>query len=396
MDEALKRANSILSAIVCGTVLLSSCIKQPEELPVPETALELVKEMGNGWNLGNTMECVAKDCRFATDFEQAWGNIKTTQACMDGIRDSNIKSVRIPVAWSNLMSTEGGKYTISQDYFDRVDQIVNYALNDGLYVIINIHWDGGWWSDFGAADSTIKRDRAFRKFQSMWTQIAVHYRDYSKRLIFECANEDLGDKLGEGNRKFDSDKCYETCNFLNQAFVDIVRNAGGKNDSRFLLISGYNADIDKTCDDRFVVPTDVIDNHLLISVHYYTPAQYCLISNVGNSWGYRDSWGTPLDKAVMKADFEKMQKFSEQGYGVVVGEYGVARTVEGKSQTLKDGTFDYVQSIVDTSKEYNYCPMFWDSGFWYDRRACKFRYDELTNIFTNADADETTTETTTE
>ena len=387
MTNTSKRLSRLLAVVLCGATFFSGCSNttdsQKVEETVPDTALELVEDMGNGWNLGNTMESVVDNGDFATDFEQAWGNIKTTQECIDGIKGYNFKSVRIPVAWSNMMSDDGN-YTINQDYFNRVDEIVDYVLNDDMYAIINIHWDGGWWADFGSAKQEV-RDEALKKYQAMWTQIADHYKDYSKKLIFESANEELGSKFQEDNEDFTEDECYETCNAINQEFVDIVRNSGGNNDSRFLLIAGYNTDIDMTCDDRFTMPTDTIDDHLMVSVHYYTPSQYCIASSEGNSWGYRDSWGTPVDKAMMNANFEKMTKFTEQGYGVVIGEYGVTLKFKDGERSLKDGTFDYMQSVVNISNDYNFCPILWDAGNWYSRTRCKFDNEELANIYLNAD-----------
>ncbi len=221
-----------------------------------KTAIEIAKEMGDGINLGNTMEAVAGgnpwfDVTNVTNWETAWGQPKTTRAMIDGMKKAGFESIRIPVAWSNMMSKDG-TYKIPDVFFDRVDEIIGYAYANGMYVIINIHYDDGWWDDFA-------RDEAgtMKRYKAMWTQIAGHYKDYDEKLIFESANEELGDKLG-----------YALVNRINQAFVDLVRASGGNNGLRYLLIAGFNTDIDKTCSSEYRMPADTCRNHLLISVHY--------------------------------------------------------------------------------------------------------------------------------
>ncbi|MDR3597604.1 cellulase family glycosylhydrolase [Clostridium sp.] len=342
-----------------------------------KTAIEVTQEMGYGWNLGNTMEATASwlpaDAT-AYDYEKAWGMPTTTKAMIDGLKASGINSVRIPVAWSNLMSKDG-KYTISQSYFDRVDQIISYVLDNNMYAIINDHWDGGWWSNFGSNDEAV-RNETMNKYKTMWTQIVNHYANYSDHLIFESANEELGDAFGTG---LTLDQRYAKVNEINQAFVDIVRGSGGNNKIRYLLIAGYNTDIDSTCDNRFVMPTDVIQNHLIVSVHYYTPPAFCIADETNNSWGYSDSWGTDSDRNYMKSQFEEMQKFTKAGYGVIFGEYGVAR--RKADETIKTGTADFFKSVVSLAKEYNYCAMLWDTNGWYDRQDCAFKDQDIASVY---------------
>ena len=126
-------------------------------------------------------------------------------------------------------------------------------------------------------------------YKSIWTQICEHFSDYSYKLIFESANEELGDRLNDGevtgtDGVLSEDECYETTNRINSEFVKLVRSTGGKNADRFLLIAGYNTDFRKTCDDRYQMPEDTAKDKLLLSVHYYTPWDYCSDSTV-NQWG---------------------------------------------------------------------------------------------------------------
>lgn len=367
---------SVVDEVILKNILLNSTSSD-----IPTSALELTQVMGHGWNLGNTLESCGDwiaqwgDGTTAS-YETAWGNPVTTKAMIDGLKQSGISSVRVPVAWSNMM-TDTENYTISQDYFNRVDEVLNYILDNDMYAIVNIHYDNGWWTMFGT-----DYDEAMKKYKSMWEQLSEHYKDYSSKLIFESANEELGSRFKENNSSLSDNECYKLTNEINQTFVDIVRKSGGNNDNRFLLIAGYDTDIDKTCDDRYIMPTDTTDNHLLVSVHYYSPVTYCLANTEDNSWGYMDSWGSESDYAYMKNQLGKMQKFTEQGYGVIIGEYGVATKKIGEDSYIKkDGTDKFMQSVLDISAEYNLCPILWDAGDWFDRSSNVFKYDDINNVF---------------
>lgn len=342
-------------------------------------AVALAKKMGDGWNLGNTMESVATwlgaDAT-PKDYEKAWGQPETTAAMIKSLKASGFESVRVPVAWSNMMSKDG-KYTISPEYFDRIDEIVGYILDNDMYCIINIHWDGGWWEDFGSSDEKVAQ-AAMDKYTAMWKQIAKHYKSYSDKLIFESANEELGSKTKGSSSMNES---YERVNNINQKFVDIVRSTGGKNKSRFLLIAGYDTDISKTADNRFKMPDDTAKDRLLVSVHYYSPSTFCIADKKSNSWGYSDSWGTEDDYNTMRRDFEKMRKFTDAGYGVIIGEYGVCHNTDGGKHVMKKGTDKFLRSVNDLSSEMGYCAMIWDCSDWFNRKTQSYNYDFLKDIY---------------
>jgi endoglucanase len=281
------------------------------------------------------------------------------------MKTAGFQTVRIPVAWSNMMSTDG-KYTINEKYIERVKTVVSWVLDEDMYAIVNIHWDNGWWSWFGSSDETVQAN-AQTKYESMWTQLASAFQQYSDHLIFESANEELGDKF---NDEIDgvagiltTAECYQKVNELNQKFVDIVRTSGGNNAMRFLLIAGYNTDIVKTCSSSFVMPTDTIENHLIVSVHYYTPWQYCTEENPNNVWGYENSWGTDDDKTEMKTYLAKMKtNFVDKGYPVIIGEYGVCATkYSDGSREQKAGRADFFQTLCEYALENGMCPVLWDT-----------------------------------
>lgn len=260
------------------------------------TALDLSKLMGNGINLGNTMETYGRPelgiDADASEYETFWGQPVTIEEMIAGMKSSGFDSIRIPVAWTNMMDFENGDYTIADAYLDRVDELITYAVKNDMYVIINDHWDGSWRGMFGSATEET-RETAFTMYTSMWTQLAERYNDYDESLIFESGNEELGSRLNDIDICKDSgslseDEYYEMTNCINQTFVDTVRATGGNNADRFLLIAGYNTNIAKTCDDRFKMPKDTVPDKLLVSVHLLRPMEL-LRHGQRHTWGIRDT-----------------------------------------------------------------------------------------------------------
>lgn len=333
------------------------------------TALEVAELMGNGINLGNTMEAYGRaslgTSAEPTRYETCWGQPVTTQEMLDGMKAAGFDTLRIPVAWTNMMDFETGDYTINSAYLDRVEEIVGYARNAGMYVIVNDHWDGGWWGMFGSA-SEETRTQAMELYKSMWTQIGERFKDYSDYVIFESGNEELGFRLNDTDIAGDSgtlsdDDCYRVTNEINQAFVDTIRSLGGNNANRFLLIAGFGTDIKNTCNSKYKMPTDSAADKLLVSVHYYDPSGYCINTSIG-------TWGTKQEYQTMNETLALMEKFTDQGYGVVIGEYGVL--IENTNNELKENTQEYVQNFLNNCDLYGYCPVLWDCNNLYNRSSC--------------------------
>lgn len=358
---------------------------------------DLMEVMGLGWNLGNTMEesnylgknTTVKEC------EQNAGNPVTTAKIFRKLKQNyGINTVRVPVAWSNLMSTDG-TYTINEDYFNRVEEIINYVLASDMYVIINIHWDGGWWGMFGDKDTAV-REEALKKYTAFWQQISARYQEYSDHLIFEGANEEFGERLNDDWNKHSNTQTgvltkeeYEAKTLeLNQLFVDIVRGSGGNNTYRHLLIPGLNTNTDYTCSDAFKMPQDIAENgvsKLSVSIHYYDPTPWG-ISETVTDWDYVGSWGiddpdTPdVDEKQRDYDYltQQMDKihdtFAAKGYGVILGECGIV-------SMNKDGVPDYLKELFTQCLAKQICPVMWDNGGLFDRKECYFKYVDVGDVF---------------
>ena len=390
MKSTKKVMLSVMGAAL-SLALLASCksklpdtsskiVTQPQPFDSSITALELSKKMGNGINLSNTLEAFgAEELGLGKDpkeYETFWGQPVTTPELMKLYKESGFDTIRIPVAWTNAMDWKNKNYVIGTDYIDRVEEVVNYALDAGLYVIFNDHWDGDWWGMFGSA-SEATRAEAWKLYEAMWTQLAVRFKNYSEKVIFEGGNEEIGNRLNDVFAVPDSgslkgDEIYEVANKINQKFVDVVRKTGGNNSQRFLLIPGYNTDVGMTCDDRFVMPKDSAKDKLFVSVHYYTPWGYCGGSSVTH-------WGTVREVGEMNNNMEKLSRFVDAGYGVIIGEYGTGLRSDG---TLKDGNMDWHENFLDNCDYYNYVPVMWDTGEWgmFDRKT-GFKFQEMTDFY---------------
>ena len=344
------------------------------------TSLDMIRAMGNGINLGNTLEAYNHNGYLAgadpDGFETGWGQPYTTAEMIQGMKNAGFDTLRIPVAWTNGMNFEEGNYTIDERLMSRVETIVNYALDADMYVIVNDHWDGGWWGMFGAEDTAVRK-QALEMYKSMWSQIGEHFKDYSYKLIFESANEELGDRLNDKDVTgkdgvLNKNECYETANMINSEFVKLIRSQGGNNADRFLLIAGYNTDIAHTCDDRFKMPEDTANSKLLLSVHYYTPWDYCGTDSV-------KSWGSPTDFDEQNGLFEMLSKFSEQGYGVVIGEYAVMT----KNGGVKEDTDKFYANLLDNCDLYDYCPVLWDCSSFYLRSTNTLADEAIAKLFSS-------------
>lgn len=383
-----------LFSLMLAVLMLIPCVGSAEEAEAMDngvmreglTALEATRLMGNGINLGNTLEACDNNVGIKTNtplsYETHWGQPKTTQAMIDGMKAAGFDTIRIPVAWmTNATHLYEGDYTIDADYMDRVEEVVRYARKAGMYVIINDHWDGGWYGMFGS-ESAETRALAMEAYKGMWQQIAERFRDYSDYLIFESANEELGGRFDENSPLYCSDSVvtylndderYALTNEINQTFVDVVRATGGNNATRFLLIAGYSTDINQTCDDRFQMPKDTVDSKLMVSVHYYDPWSYCGASSAVSA----TKWGKVSDYEYLDQQLAKMTKFTEAGYGVVIGEYGALPCSDG----LKDNTLAYHTAFLDACTKYDLTNCLWDCSGLYKRVSQTFADDDILAMY---------------
>jgi len=363
---SLKSRLSILSLLlILPAVLLAADAGRKDPGLEEQSSAAVVRQMGFGWNLGNTMEACGDWIKGGEvhNYETAWGNPDTTKEMIEKIRSLGFNSVRIPVAWSNLMSAD---HTIDGRLLGRVSEIVDWTQQAGMIAVVNIHWDGGWWSNFPK-----EPEKTMARYVKMWKQIADKFKDRPGSLIFESLNEegcfqDVWNRYGGGTPEQKA-KAYGILNDINQTFVDLVRKSGGLNGKRHLLIAGYCTDIDLTVAPEFVMPKDPA-GHCIVSVHYYTPYTFAGLEK-DESWGKaRPTWGEESDMKELESNMEKLRgRFLEKGIPVILGEFGATLKTKEIESVRK-----YLHSVAGKVYSMGMCPMLWDPGTHFDRRQLKF------------------------
>lgn len=332
------------------------------------TAADLVKEMTFGWNLGDTLDVCQADRdgdgkinEHAEEGEEVdetlWGNVMTTPELFKHLKDDGFNAVRIPVTWRDHLDDNDN---IKESWMNRVQEVVDYAINQGFYVIINMHHDGGgdpqfgaWIQEWAAEDY----DKFYARYSKMWNQIADRFRDYGDYLIFESMNEVGFEKLSTKPQR------YEMLNRVNQDFVNIIRGSGGNNEKRHLLIAGYWTDVAETCNSNFKMPEDTIADRLIVSVHYYTPSEFCI-------FGSQKTWGTESDIKLMTNKMNKMKTtFVDNGVPFIIGEYAA-----GGSSTEQVFFCEYLNKLCH---DMGAACFLWDNGGYYNRTAFKWNVSGL-------------------
>jgi len=329
----------------------------PDQTGVTSTAAQLAAKFQLGWNIGNSLEAIGG--------ETYWGNPVVTQALIDEVKKAGFTAVRIPCAWDQYSDQNTGQ--IQQSWLNRVQQVVQYCVNDGLYVILNIHWDGGWLEN---NCTTAAQAAVNAKQKAFWEQIATQMRGFDEHVIFASANEPaVSDATGMG-----------VLLSYHQTFVNAVRSTGGHNSYRVLLIQGPGTNIDNTNSLMNTLPTDPASNRLMVEVHYYTPFNFAGLSSDA-SWGSMFYyWGngyhsttdasrnpTYGEESDAVAEFPLMKsKFIDKGIPVILGEYGAIRrstTLTGDALTLHlAGRAYYLNYVTHKALQYGLRPFYFDDG----------------------------------
>ena len=329
---------------------------------------QITEAMGVGYNLGNSLEANSG----GTPNETAWGNPVLTKKFVLAAKAAGFQSIRIPVSYLSKIDDNNG-YKIDSAWLDHVQEVVDYCVQNNMYAIVNMHGDGyttvsGSWLLCASSDQT----KIKAKYKACWEQIADRFKNYDEHLIFESMNEEFDGTYGTPNKT-----AYNNINDYNQIFVDTVRQTGGNNDRRWLLIPGWNTNINYTADNYgFVLPTDQYlssdiasgEKRIMISVHYYDPWDFCGTESADKTqWGSEatnqskvPTWG---DESYMASQFKKMHdKFVSQGYGVIIGEFGAINKANYDSRN-KACRADYYQKVCYYAKQYELVPVAWDNGF---------------------------------
>jgi len=337
--------------------------KAPDSIGM-STAVQLAAKFKLGWNIGNTLE--------ATDGETSWGNPKITEAYVKSIKQLGFTAIRLPCAWNLHLDNKAAAH-IDPEWMNRVKEVVGYCVNNNVYVMLNIHWDGGWLEN---NITKVKQDSVNAKQKALWEQIATNMRDFDEHLMFASANEPNAD---------DAEEVAVLASY-HQTFVKAVRSTGGKNSHRVLIVQGPNTNPGLTFDLMNTLPKDPTANRLMVEVHNYTPSQFCFGSK-DETWGKMIYyWGNGHHSTIepdrnatygeedeILADYNKMKaKFIDKGIPVILGEYGAYRRDNSanvpKDLAMHNASVDYW--ITFTTKEAlarGIKPFWWDTGGAVDR-----------------------------
>jgi len=330
------------------------------EVSASSSAMDIAKYMYPGWNLGNTME--------ATGGETAWQSAKTTQEIIDYVADCGFTAIRIPCSWYQHSSKNAeGKYIIQSSWMSRVKEIVDYAINAGLFVELNEHWDKGFIEVLGFSKSDSKYeavdqdwiDNKTAIFKDLWTQIATEFKDYDNHLLFAGLNEPLQEYDLFKNPSKGGDHQQELTPLLekyNQAFVDAVRATGGNNSTRILVVQGTGADL-LTAYNYLNMPEDPAGKgKLMMEAHYYPwPFSFNDQQSASTSFTGENDFINLCKKL--------KQKFCDNGVPVFIGEYGANWTMSAgaNKQVKHDEAIKLFYKVVSKwGPSYGCLPFAWD------------------------------------
>ena len=356
---------SVVLTVTAGSILKEIKVRQlgkamGDSIPADATgmssnAVQLAGKISLGINIGNTLEAIGG--------ETNWGNPKVTKAFIDLAKQSGFNAIRIPCSFNQYANASN---VIQTEWLNRVKEVVQYCIDDSLYAILNIHWDGGWLENNCTAD---KQDAVNIKQKAFWKQIAIHLRGFDEHLLFASANEPNASDVTQ----------MSVLLSYHQTFINTVRSTGGHNSYRVLIVQGPNTDIEKTNSLMNTLPVDGVANRMMVEIHYYTPWNFCGMSK-DESWGnmfyywgqgyhstadpaHNATWGEESD--VDKFMGMMKTKFVDKGIPVVMGEYGPMRrsdlSGDALTQHLASRAF-YLKYVTKQAKANGILPFLWDTG----------------------------------
>lgn len=351
-----------------------------EQLELPQSeGLEFVKDMKLGWNLGNTMDAETKTSD-EYQGETAWGAPMTTEEMILAVKEAGFNTVRLPVTWHTHVDED---FNISEVWLNRVQEVVDFAYDNGMYVILNIHHDivkKYYYPTYETLENTKKYSKA------IWTQVSEKFKDYDEHLIFESINEprlkgtdnewwiDTSTDLGK--------EAIDCIMQVNQEFVDLVRASGGKNETRYLMTPSYCASPDYAVSDLFSLPDDPA-GRTMVSVHAYQPYNFALDANMNNNNFVADRMGKSLE-TLMKGLYDK---FTSKGIPVVIGEFGS----RNKGDNL-ESRISHAGYYVAAAKAAGITCVWWDNNAFtgsgelfglFDRKAMSWKYPDIVLALVN-------------
>ena len=315
-----------------------------------ETAMAAVSGMRAGKNLFNTLDCTGEWIAQWTedkpsDYETAWGNPVVTRAQIHAFKEAGFTAIRVPVTWYPHMDEN---WVVKEDWMARVEEVVGYVLDEGMYCILNVHHDTGADSESAWLNAELANIGPItEKYTALWQQIATRFNHFGEKLLFESLNEIIQFKYGWNDPKNDNTP-YEAVNLLNQSFVNTVRATGGNNGRRNLIVNTYRADPGKQTITAFQLPEDSVDSHLAVEVHVYIPGDFIM----GES---KAVWTDANAREVENAFQVLADRFVPAGIPVVIGEWGGDKDHAASEEDLVQLADCYMAQVA----KYGFATFWW-------------------------------------
>lgn len=366
-ESDVKEENEVQAENVINEESEEKNVEEKEIAMEEITAADVVSKMKIGWNLGNTLD--SHNANYSIDmsteaFETAWGNPVTTKELIDAVVAKGFNVIRIPVTWDgHLIEEENWK--IKEDWLDRVQEVVDYAYDNGVYVILNTHHES-WYEPYYENE-----ERAKEIMIAVWSQIADRFQDYDEHLIFEGMNEPR--KIGAAVEWTGGDQeGWDVVNSLNETFVKTIRESDGNNPYRILLVTGYAANGWEGI-RHLKVPED---NKVAVSVHAYEPYEFALNLQGRGNWNH----DTANIDMIMNSLYTL---FLSKGIPVVMGEFGaLTKKAEGNEQDRAE----FAEYYVNAAAKKGIPCLWWDNGAFYgsgelfgliDRKTYEWKYPSI-------------------
>jgi len=352
----------------------------PETVDIPQTeAIQFVRDLKIGWNLGGALDACLPDV-YGLDTETCWEEPRTTPEMLRLVKEAGYPTVRIPVTWGNHMGP-GPDYAIEPEWMDRVQEVVGYAYDIGLYVILNTHNEDRYW----LFPDRKHAEAVSAQMGALWMQVAERFKNYDERLLFESMNEPRvpGSLLEWAGGTFSSRRIL---NRLNDEFVRLVRASGGNNASRYLVIPTHAAARDWIVRKGMKVPDD---DHVIVSIHAYYPRGFSGTNFEARTWGAKQSDYRNMERML----YGIYRDFVRRGIPVLLGEFGAV------NKHNLDDRLAYTDFYVRTARKFGMACCWWDggkldgeeeNGYYYgllDRREMRWGFPELVEAMVRAAQD---------
>lgn len=354
-----------------GSESVSAVEKENEVMLIRDiSSVELVKEIKVGWNLGNTLDATGS----TVNSETGWGNPKTTFEIIQAVKDKGFNIVRIPVTWYSHTG-DAPDYKIDEDWLNRVNEVVDYVLDNGMFCILNSHHEEWMFPSYEKEEENAER------LTALWTQVAERFKNYDEKLIFEGLNEPRW-KNTEFEWSGGNEEGWEVVNRLNAVFVETVRGTGGNNELRHLMLPSYAASAEPKAYKALKLPEN--DDKIIVSIHSYTPYTMALAAGGKGMWlPDRNGATDPIDNL-----FKGLKEtFTDNGIAVIIGEMG-ARNKDNLGYRVL-----WADYYIGRSREYGIPCLFWDNGAFYgggelfgllDRYTLTWTFGEIADAMVNA------------